>query len=128
MKTQYDPRHRQRIRLMQALYSRSFEGSREPPDLEEDDHQILAAIKQETDKINQHINQYANKFSTDKMARLDLAILQLAVYELLHRFNVPYRVVIDESIELAKEFGGFNTPRFINGILANIIKEFPKRA
>ncbi len=53
----------------------------------------------------------------DKLNGVDLAILRLAVYELIFEGAEPAKVVIDEAVELAKEFGGENSPAFVNGAL-----------
>jgi len=58
----------------------------------------------------------------DKLNKIDLAILRLAIYE-LERKKTPPKVIIDEAVELAKEFGGENSPSFINGVLGTIYKE-----
>ena len=56
----------------------------------------------------------------DKVDPIERAILRLAVYELIHHTEIPYRVVINEAIELAKTFGSENSYRFVNGILDKI--------
>ena len=58
----------------------------------------------------------------DKLNKIDLAILRLAIYE-LENLEVPPKVVIDEAVELAKEFGSENSPSFVNGVLGTIYKE-----
>ncbi len=54
---------------------------------------------------------------------VERAILRLAAYELAHRLEVPYRVVIDEAVELAKRFGAENGHRFVNGVLDRLARE-----
>ena len=61
-------------------------------------------------------------WKVSRMNRVDLCILRLAIYEMLYDNEIPYRVAINEAIELAKTFGGDESPSFINGILGNISK------
>ncbi len=57
------------------------------------------------------------------MARVDLAILRLAAYELIYCHDVPHNVVINEAIELSKRFGTEESPSFINGVLDHLAKQ-----
>ena len=58
----------------------------------------------------------------DRINPTDLAILRLAVWELVIDKTPPLRVIIDESVELAKEFGADNSPAFVNGVLGSLTK------
>lgn len=58
-----------------------------------------------------------------QIAPIDLATLRLSIWELLYKKNKePYKVVVDEAIEIAKEYGSESSPKFINGVLGSIIK------
>lgn len=61
-------------------------------------------------------------WTIDRISKIDIAILKLAIYELLYA-KVPYKVVINEAVELAKKYGEDSSKSFINGILASIVKE-----
>lgn len=61
----------------------------------------------------------------EKLNRIDLAILRLAIYELGNE-KIPPKVVIDEAVELAKEFGSENSSSFVNGVLGTIYKDAGK--
>lgn len=78
------------------------------------------AILSHIDFIDKKIESAAPEFSIDKINKADLAILRLAVYELLVEKKEPPKVIIDEAIELAKEYGGDSSPAFVNGALGNI--------
>lgn len=73
-----------------------------------------------SDIVDPEIVKAAPEWPLAKLNRIDLAILRLAVYELLVDKSQPYKVIIDEAVELAKEFGGPSSPEFINGVLGNI--------
>jgi len=126
MKTQQDPRHQRRIIIMQTLYGLQFQPT-VSPDIPPDIVALTDNVVKNRDKINAAIDMYAKSFTSARMSKIDLAILQLGVYELLFDKKEPYRVVLDEAIELAKEFGSNNSQKFINGILGHIVeKDFRK--
>lgn len=79
------------------------------------------AILAQRARIDECIRIAAPQFPIDKINKADLAILRLAVHELIVEKKEPPKVIIDEAIELAKEFGGETSPAFINGALGNII-------
>jgi len=62
------------------------------------------------------------------MARVDLNILRLAIFEILFDNEVPLKVAINEAIELAKTFGSDNSPKFVNGVLGAIATETQSQA
>ncbi|CAA6691488.1 MULTISPECIES: transcription antitermination factor NusB [unclassified Lentimonas] len=67
--------------------------------------------------IDKHIAEHANNWTFDRIAKVDLAILRLAIYELLYRTDIPPIVSINEAIDLTKVFSNPDSKRFINGIL-----------
>lgn len=103
MKTPSDPRHKRRIILMQKLFAQSFKQSKPQR------------------AIDKKISDAAPEWPISKVAKIDLAILRLAVGELLVKKEPP-KVIIDEAVELGKEFGNDNSPKFINGVLGTILK------
>ena len=58
----------------------------------------------------------------DRISKIDLSILKLAIYEIKHT-EVPYKVVINEAVELAKKYGEDNSRNFVNGVLASIVNQ-----
>ncbi len=113
MKTPLDPRHKRRQKFIQELFGMDFHTQKSS--------ETTRAIFTHKDMIDKHIEYAAKEFPTDKINKIDLAILRLAIFELLIEKKAPPKVVIDEAIELAKEFGGETSPGFINGALGNII-------
>ncbi len=114
MKTAYDPRHKNRVTLVQHLFSAQFQ---QKPD------NMVKPIWKKLSEIDPLISDAAPEWPLDKLNPIDLAILRLAVYELAIDKNAPYKVIIDEAIELAKEFGSANSPGFINGALGKLVKD-----
>lgn len=72
--------------------------------------------------IDEKIRIAAPEWPIDKIAKIDLAVLRLAVFELTIDKKEPPKVVIDEAIELSKEFGNEHSSQFINGVLGTILK------
>ena len=113
MKTALDPRHKKRQKTVEDLFKVEF--LKQPIGIEAQnvmDHQEM---------IDEKIKEAAPEFPIEKINKADLAILRLATYELLIEKKEPPKVIVDEAIELAKEYGGDNSPAFINGALGNII-------
>ena len=110
-----DPRHELRVKIVQQLFALSFSNTKD---------QLITAktklIVENTSKINELIKKYAPKYPLDKVAKVDLAILQLAVYELNFEKKEPSKVIIDEAIELSKELGSDKTFGFVNAVLGKI--------
>ena len=115
MKTPKDPRHQRRIRIVKQLFSYSFIPQK---NLLPQTAQIIKNLK----VIDPQISQAAPEWPIEKLNKIDLAILRLAVFELLVEKKEPPKVIIDEAVELAKEFGSEKSPKFINGALGNIVK------
>ncbi|WDC83790.1 transcription antitermination factor NusB [Caloramator sp. mosi_1] len=83
----------------------------------------VKGIENNREKIDEYIEKYSKGWKINRIAKVDLAIMRLAVYEMLHRQDVPNPSAIDEAVELAKKYGGDNSPAFVNGILGSVIKE-----
>ena len=64
----------------------------------------------------------AKNWQIDRISKIDIAILKLAIYEILYK-KLPYKVVINEAVELAKAYGEDSSSSFVNGVLANIVKD-----
>lgn len=114
MKTATDPRHLRRREAVKVLFAETFTKQPRPPELVE---KILKQKK----KLDKLIEEAAPQWPVDKLNRIDLAILRLAVYELENE-DTPPKVVIDEAVELAKEYGSESSSSFINGVLGTIYK------
>jgi N utilization substance protein B len=74
------------------------------------------------EEIDGLIEKYSENWTLDRMVVVDRNILRIAVYELVYCPGVPYKVVIDEAVELAKRYGSEDSGPFINGILDGVAK------
>lgn len=113
MKTSHDPRHLKRQHTVQELFKVQFHNQPISDRAQE--------ILNNQNILDEKIQEAAPEFPISKINRVDLSILRLAVYELLIEKKEPVNVIIDEAVELGKEFGGEASPSFINGALGNIV-------
>ena len=125
MKTASDPRHLERQKLVQKLFEWSFKNKNFSEDDFENNNKLYEIVKNK-ETIDHEIIKAAKEWPINQIAKVDLAILRLAVFELLINKSNPQKVVIDEAIELAKEFGGEKSDKFINGVLGTLIKTWEK--
>jgi len=115
-----DPRHQQRINIVQNLFAYDF--GKKLTNLPYPQDRTTAKIISLLEKIDNYINQFSDKYGKDKIAKTDLAILRLSIYELMFERKNPDKVIINEAIELAKEMAGENAYAFINAVLGKIIE------
>lgn len=73
-------------------------------------------------EIDEKINEVADKWNTSRIGKVELTILRLAYYEIALDEDIPTQVAINEAVEIAKKFGGDESPAFVNGILAKFAK------
>jgi len=116
MKTAHDPRHTARQKIVEGLFSQSFFSQKTKIEK-------VKTILEKLSEIDLIIKKAAPEFPVDKINKVDLAILRLAVYEIAFEKKQPPKVIIDEAIELAKEYGGDSSPGFVNGALGKLIKK-----
>lgn len=114
MKTPDDPRHKKRQLLVQELYKIEFHNQK----ISDEAKEILS----HRERIDPIIAKHASEFPIEKINKVDLSVLRLALFELLIKKTEPTNVIIDEAVELAKEFGGKSSSTFINGVLGGLIK------
>ena len=86
----------------------------------------VAGVASHAEELDALIASHAIDWSIDRIARVDLCILRVALYEMLYRSDVPSGAAINEAVELAKRFGGEKSYAFINGILGVVARELEK--
>lgn len=116
MKNPKDPRHLKRREAIKKLFAQSFVA-------QETSNKTQKMILEKLPKIDAYIKEAAPEWPIEKINKVDLAILRLAVFELKVAKKEPPKVIIDEAIELAKEFGAEASPAFVNGALGKILKD-----
>ncbi|HET9476534.1 MAG TPA: transcription antitermination factor NusB [Dehalococcoidia bacterium] len=126
-------RHRARVLALQALFELDsvghpadqaidhlVENADAPPETRRFALELIRGVLDNRDKIDETIRQTAPAWPLEQIAVVDRNILRLAIYEILIDNRVPMRAAINEAVELAKEFSGENSPKFINGVLGSV--------
>lgn len=112
------------LQEQEQLFFETF--AMEEQEIKDEDAQYISAksnkIIEKLDELDGMINQRAKGWTTQRMAKVDLTILRLAVYEIVFDDDVPTGVAINEAVELAKRFGQEESSGFINGVLAKFAK------
>ncbi|MDF9826365.1 N utilization substance protein B [Ereboglobus sp. PH5-10] len=120
-----------RVAAMQFLYAWSLNA---PANLAQDLHvffqsqqnprehyafgeELINGVIENLGEIDARIKEFAHNWEFDRIARIDLAILRMAIFEMTHRKDIPPIVSINEAIDLSKQFSTHDSKRFINGIL-----------
>lgn len=139
MKKHTDPRHSSRILALQILFQENFETSKSKEDKinleylcemnnikqfdEELVGKIVKTVKENLIIIDGIIKKFAPERPLDEISKIDLLILRIAIAEGFAGKFTPRKVAIDEAIELAKEFGGESSSKFVNGVLGTLLKQ-----
>ncbi len=117
----------QRRAAVFALYQADLTGRVAAEVLERDAHEFTRAlvdgVAAEREALDALIERHSVGWTLDRIAPLERAILRTALYEMLHREDVPAEVAIDEAVETAKELCSADAPGFVNGILGAVHRE-----
>ncbi|MHC1750375.1 MAG: transcription antitermination factor NusB [Cellulosilyticaceae bacterium] len=120
--------------IMKMLYEKSFHDETQiaeilKQNLEEVQGKVKHFVEEEFLGIINHeaeidtmISQSASNWSIDRIAKIDLMLLRMAIYEMKWVEDVPARVAINEAIEIAKLYSTDKSPKFINGVLGKVSK------
>ncbi|MDD4859003.1 MAG: transcription antitermination factor NusB [Dehalococcoidales bacterium] len=82
--------------------------------------ELLEGVVQNRTEIDASIKKYAPAWPLEQIPVIDRNILRLAIFEIIFDNEVPVKVAINEAVELAKQYGGDSSPRFINGVLGSV--------
>ena len=111
---------------VRVLISNFWECNEQPQDVREFTEGLFTGIIEMMDDIDGRIADNSTNWKITRMAAVDKNILRMAVYELLHREDIPIKVTINEAVEIAKKFGTIESSAFVNGVLDNIAKTVEK--
>ncbi|MDE7321156.1 MAG: transcription antitermination factor NusB [Lachnospiraceae bacterium] len=115
---------RAELQEQEQLFFETF--GMEEQEIKDEDAQYISdkskKIIEKLDELDEMINKRAKGWTTQRMGKVDLTILRLAVYEIVFDEDVPTGVAINEAVELAKRFGQEESAGFINGVLAKFAK------
>lgn len=131
-------RHEQREQVFMLLFQVEFHSPEEMPRqmrlFLEDSEEIRSQedadrieercrlVSGKIPEIDQLINENTEGWDTNRMGKVELTVLRLAVYEMRYDDDIPERVAIDEAVEIAKKYGQENSGGFVNAILGKIVK------
>ena len=97
------------------------------PPLEEEGRafaeEIAEGVKERAEELDALIGEHSHEWAINRIGRVDLAILRVAVYEILYRDDVPTGAAINEAVELSKMYCGEKSSAFVNGILGGIVRD-----
>ena len=136
-------RHKARIAAMQALCTliirnqvlsddveksiQTVENEYFPQSKENDFFRsLVVGVIQKRSSIDDLIQKYAPRWKVSDLASVDRSILEIGIFEILYT-STPAAIVINEAVEVAKEFGEDNSSKFVNGVLAKVEKENPEK-
>jgi transcription antitermination protein NusB len=85
--------------------------------------ELATGTAERQDELDALIERYAEDWTIDRIAPLELNIMRVALFEMLHRADVPDEVALDEAVEAAKELCAAQAPAFVNGILGSVHRE-----
>lgn len=88
---------------------------------------LARGVQANLPSIDPYIEKAAPAFPLPQLASIDRTVLRLAIHEVLFEADVPYKVAINEAVDIAKEFGGPNSGKFVNGVLRTISEQLPTR-
>jgi N utilization substance protein B len=122
-----DPRHQKRMKLVQMLFARGFNDligqdkiDQNGAQLNSESDETVELILAEKIALDQLIISVAPERPVNDINKVDLAILRLILFESKHK-ETPKKVLINEAVELAKEFGTESSPKFVNGVLGKLL-------
>ena len=139
MKTSTDPRHTSRKLALSIIFSWLFtepdtdlsidisKEILESEGIEYDDNLtefIVEGVQKNISEIDRIIEECAPEWPIDKIAKIDLVILRIAIFEILYGKKTPVKVAIDEAVEIAKDFGNDTSHKFVNGVLGTVVDNY----
>jgi N utilization substance protein B len=116
-----DPRHQRRIEIMQQVFACTFTETNLQNCLAEQQGTVLEILKN-LENLDKEISAAASERPLSEINKVDLAILRSILHE-ARSAKTPKKVLINEAVELAKQFGSDSSSRFVNGVLAKLLLE-----
>lgn len=141
MKNKTDPRHSARKLALASIFCWIFSDpslneclnlSKDLLTCEDTDPEltqsIIDGVQKHSEEIDQLIAKSAPEWPIDKISKVDLVILRVAIFEIMYGDKTPVKVAIDEAVELAKEFGNDTSSKFVNGVLGSVAEHAAQKA
>lgn len=87
---------------------------------------LVSGVMEKQDEIDEKIKNHLENWSLDRLAKTDLIIIRVAIFEMMYVSDVPDRVALNEALEITKKYSDEKSRKFVNGVLANIVNEDSK--
>lgn len=112
----------------EELFDRFLEYSAEKKlDINDEDvlyiKDVITGVKNNLENIDNCIKSKLKDWNFDRISKIDLGVLRVAIYEILYRNDIPEKVSVNEAVEICKTYGEDSSPSFVNGVLAEVLKE-----
>lgn len=107
---------------LEKILNNCYEENDNKTDEKEYIKKVLKGIKEKLEEIDGIILSKLKNWSLDRIAKIDLAILRLAIYEIKYMEDIPEKVSANEAVELAKTYGNNDSKSFVNGVIAKVIE------
>ena len=111
------------VEKLASMLKKVEENENDEMTIEDDKYveEISKGVTERQEELDGVIREHLKGWTMERLNKVDIAILRLAIYEILYREDIPYKVSANEAVELAKTFSEEASPSFINGVLAEII-------
>jgi N utilization substance protein B len=119
-------RSEQRRDAVFACYQRDVTGrplAELLPDAKQFTRELAEGVEAHREELDGLIGRHAHGWETERIAPLERNVMRVALFEILHRDDIPVEVAIDEAVELAKRYCGADAPGFVNGVLGAVARE-----
>jgi N utilization substance protein B len=134
-------RHQARLLAVQLLFQRDFnpgdltealadfwEGRTTPDNIREFAEALVRGVESCRPELDERLRAYAEHWDLERMGAVDRNVMRLALYEMRHCEDIPPVVSINEAVDLAKEFSGLESGKFVNGILDRAARDLQRPA
>lgn len=107
---------------LEKILENCYEENDNKPDEKDYIEKVLKGVKENLKEIDDIILSKLKNWSIDRIAKIDLAILRLSIYEIKYMEDIPVKVSANEAVELAKTYGNNDSKSFVNGVIAKVIE------
>lgn len=87
---------------------------------------VVKGINENIEEIDSYIEKYSQGWKIKRIAKIDLAVLRIAIFEIMHKEDMPPQVSINEAVDVSKKYSTDESSKYINGLLGTFLKEHPK--
>ncbi len=110
----------------EAVIARLLEGVKLSQDNASFARDVVRGVTDHKTEIDRHIRKHAPAWPVAQISVIDRNVLRLAIYEIIIDNRIPVTIGINEAVELAKDFGGDSSPKFVNGVLGSVVLKLKK--